>query len=400
MQIRKHNIIILITIAFCVTTNAQNFSVKGRLNTVQKNGFYAIDVTPELSSYIANDFRDLRIADDKEKTVPYIVRPTQPVFSSYNYFKLPIIKNELADSGRSVLIIQNNDAKKIAAIALILRNAAVARTATISGSDDANHWFTVDEDIYFQKQFVTDADKYVQTVQFPTSTYRYLKIVIDNGKNNPLNIIEAGIYTSDASSTALSYITNPAASFSQVDSADKNTYLHIKQPAAYHFTRIRLLIKGPHFYQRSIDILTGANTSSNELVSGKKTVFSVQPSNDSTFLIKIYNGDNPALQVDSVLTEQESKQVVTYLEAGKTYHLLMHDPLAIKPVYDLKQFKDSISYDIPTLQVVSVEKINSVQPADNSFISKNWIWPVIIIVLIVLGFFTLRLTREVGKRDV
>lgn len=82
MQIRKNNIIILISLAFCATAAAQNFSVKGLLNAVEKNGFYTIDVTPELSSYIANDFRDLRIADDKEKFVPYIVRSAQPAFSS------------------------------------------------------------------------------------------------------------------------------------------------------------------------------------------------------------------------------------------------------------------------------------------------------------------------------
>ena len=305
----------------------------------------------------------------------------------------------MADSGRSILIIQNNDAKKISAIALILRNAAVTRSATISGSDDANYWFAIDEDIHFQKQFVTDADKYIQTIQFPTSTYKYLKIVIDNRKNNPLNIIEAGMYADDEHRTTTSYITNPAPGIHQTDSADNITYLNIMQQAACHFSKVRLLIKGPHFYKRNIDIITSENKSSYELVSGKETVFDIEPCNDSTFLIKIYNGDNPALQVDSVLTEQESKQLVTYLEAGKNYHLLMHNTSAIKPVYDLKQFKDSIAYDIPSLQILSVEKINTAQPVNNTAIAKNWVWPVIIIMLIVLGFFTMRLTREVNKRN-
>jgi len=50
-----------------------------------------------------------------------------------------------------------------------------------------------------------------------------------------------------------------------------------------------------------------------------------------------------------VITEQEPKQIIVYLEKEKKYHLLMDDSLASKPVYDLQQFKDSISEDIPQL---------------------------------------------------
>lgn len=394
----KNNILVLISF-ICATAAAQNFSVKAKLEAVDKSGFYSINITPQLSSYITGDFRDLRIADNKEKFVAYIVRTTQPVFSARNYITLPVIKNALADSGRSELILQNNDARKISVIALILKNAAVSRTATINGSDDMDHWFTIDEDIYFQKQFVTGSDKYVQTIRFPTSTYKYLKIVIENRKNNPLNIIEAGIYADAEHTATLSYITNPVPAFNQKDSSDNITYLKIRQAASCHFDRIRLFIESPHFYKRNIDIVTSESTTSFELVSGKETPFNVETCNDTSFLIKIYNGDNPALKVDSVFTEQENKQIVTYLEAGKIYYLLMHDSSAINPVYDLKQFKDSISYDIQSLNIVSFEKLNTGKPGTGILVSKNWIWPVIIAMIIILVFFTVRLTKAVNTKD-
>lgn len=399
MQRLKNNIIFFIPFIFCAPVTAQNFSVKAKLDAVDKSGFYSINITPQLSSYIENDFCDLRIADDKEKFVAYILRTTKPAFSTRDYIKLPIIKNELADSGRSMLILQNHGEQKISVIALILKNAAVSRTATISGSDDINHWFTIDEDIYFQKQFVTDSDKYVQTIQFPTSTYKYLKIVIDNRKNNPLNIIEVGMYADTKNKATSSYTINPIPFFNQTDSTDNITYLNIKQVASYHFDKIRLLIKAPHFYKRNIDIVTSESTTLFELVSGKETAFDVQTCNDTSILIKIYNGDNPALKIDSVLTEQENKQIVTYLEAGKNYYLLMHDSSAIKPVYDLKQFKDSISFDIPALNIVSFEKLNTEQPNTGMRVSKNWIWPVIIAMIIILGFFSLRLIKAVNTKD-
>ena len=90
-------------------------------------------------------------------------------------------------------------------------------------------------------------------------------------------------------------------------------------------------------------------------------------------------------------------QLVTYLEAGKNYDLLMHDAAAQKPVYDLRQFQDSIGYTIPALRITRFEQVNAAQ-SNHAAISKKWIWPVIIIMLVVLAFFTVRLTREVGKR--
>jgi hypothetical protein len=397
MQLLKNNIIFLTSFLFCVATSAQKFSVKAKLDTVPKAGFYSIDITPQLGSHVAKDFRDLRIADDQGKFVPYILRTTQPVFATQDYTRLPVIKNELEDSGRSVLVIQNNSAQKISGIALRLRNAAVTRTAAISGSDDMHSWFTIYEDINFQKEFVTDSDKYVQTIHFPASSYRYLKIVVDNGKNNPLNIVEAGMYTEVEHNTNLPYTTNPLPVIHQTDSSDNITYLNVRQPAFYQFDRIGLLIKGPHFYERNMDIITSEGISSFELSSDKKPVFDLQDCNDSSFSIKIFNGDNSALLVDSVLTEQENRQIVTYLEAGKGYYLLMHDSSAVKPLYDLRQFKDSIPYNIPELHIISFEKLNATRQNAEG-ISTKWIWPAIIVMLIVLGFFTARLIKEVNNR--
>ncbi len=77
----------------------------------------------------------------------------------------------------------------------------------------------------------------------------------------------------------------------------------------------------------------------------------------------------------------------------------MHNSSAIKPVYDLRQFSDSIPATIPKLNVLAFEKINAATVKTGGFFSSKWIWPVIIIMIAVLAFFTVRLTREVNKRN-
>ncbi len=398
MQV-KNNILLLLSCIFCIAVAAQDFSVEARLDTISKTGFYELVITPELSSHVEADFRDLRIADAKEKFVPYIIRTTSASFSTQNYSRLPIVSNEIADSGRTVLILQNNTQQKISSLALLLRNAAVTRTAIISGSDNMNQWFAIDEDIYFQKAFVTDSDRYVQTIRFPASSYKYLKLVIDNRKNNPLNIIEAGVYADNIVTKSQPYTENPAPHFFQTDSSDNITYLSVKQEAAYHIDRIRIAIKAPHFYKRDVDVITSKGSTSFELISGKEPFFDLPAFDDSSFLIKIYNGDNPALQIEAVITQQVNKSIVTYLESGKRYTLRMHNSSAIKPVYDLRQFSDSIPATIPKLNVLAFEKINAATVKTGGFFSSKWIWPVIIIMIAVLAFFTVRLTREVNKRN-
>ena len=79
----------------------------------------------------------------------------------------------------------------------------------------------------------------------------------------------------------------------------------------------------------------------------------------------------------------------------------MHDSAAVKPVYDLQKFEDSIPVNPPQLNIVSFETIN---PASAAIISKmtlssTWLWTLIIVMLITLGFVTYRLTKEMSKKE-
>ena len=393
----KTNCVVCLSFILCAAVHAQHFSVKGKLEPVNKTGFYTINITPELSAHMATDFRDLRIADEDEKVIQYILATDQPSFINYNYSQLPILKNEVADSGRSVLIIENTAQRNISSIALLIRNAAVTRNSTISGSDDMDRWFTIAEDIYFEKKFTDKTDKYVQTIRFPVSSYKYLKITIANGRNNPLNIMEAGMYVDDKNNSSYPYTRNPSPSFLQTDSSDHNSYIKVTQPAPFHIDKVTLEIKGPKFFKRDVDILTRKGGSTLQLSSG--SIFFYMPTfNDRTWTIRIHNGDNPPLVIDSVLTEQESRKIIAWFEAGKNYHLLMGDSAATPPVYDLQQFKDSIPVSIPQLKILAVEKVDQNAAQPKQLIPSEWMWPAIVIMLAVLAFFTLRLTKEVQRK--
>ncbi len=396
---KKIKLLIYLLLFACIV-QAQKFTEKANLAPVTATGFYSIPVNPQLSSNATLSFSDVRVADNDNNFVPYIITSQKPSFTTSNYNKLPVIKNELTDSGKSELIIQNRVNQKIASVALLIRNAAVNRYATISGSDDMKKWFTIDENINLENITGNDTDRYVQTIDFPVSSYRYFKIVIDNKKNNPLNIIEAGSY-SNVKHTADAYIANPAPAFIQTDGADKYSYIIVHQNAAYHIDKINLQIESPKFFERDIYTINSFGISQFKISSNNVLNISPAAFNDKDWSIRIYNGDNPPLKIKAITLQQESKNIVTYLQAGKTYHLLMHDSTVATPVYDLQKFEDSIPAVIPRLKITSFKDIsgNNATVKSHFAISSTWLWILILAILAALGFITYKLMNEVKNKN-
>ena len=53
----------IVGLLYSFFATAQQFQYRSNLDTVTSSGFYAIPITPELSSHLKTDFSDFRIAD-------------------------------------------------------------------------------------------------------------------------------------------------------------------------------------------------------------------------------------------------------------------------------------------------------------------------------------------------
>ncbi|MBS1598167.1 MAG: hypothetical protein JST75_08065 [Bacteroidetes bacterium] len=396
----RNNSLWIIGICLSYWVQGQSFHHKAAVATVDKAGFYAIPVTSDLSSYTKKDFSDLRIIDDKFNPVPYLLKTKLPLLKP-GYFKpFKILSNILTDSGKTVLILENIDAEKINEISLRIKNTEVSRSFDISGSDDKIHWFSIVENMSLGSRYITDKDSYIENIGFPLSGYRYFRIIIYNGKNDPLNIIAAGRYLSADSIPALPLIDNPTLKYTRKDSSDHASYINVFNPRAFHIDHISLLVKGPKFFRRHADVFLGQQAIGNFIIATDSVFhFSLPVFNDSVFLIKIYNDDNPPLDIAGLSTAQGDEKIIAYLEPGKKYQMEMTNATATVPHYDLEDFKDSIPVNIPELKFSDIEPIvDETVVKDKSIFTQVWIWPVMVTVLLVLVLFTARLTKEVGKK--
>jgi len=397
----RNYIIPILCIFLFIGAEAQNYKNKADIELVDRTGFYSVAITPGVSRYLKTDFRDLRIVDEKGNAVPYIIKRSLPTIKPAEFKIFNIISNELADSGSSIMIIENSGKEKIADFYLKIKNASVSRKIDLNGSDDMRHWFSITENLMLEKKFITDDDSYFEKIDFPLSTYQYFRLTIYNGKNDPLKIISAGRYSGESLKTTAPFIENPMLKFAQKDSSNHVCYITVFNPEQYHVNNISIHIKGPKFFKRDVDVVAAGVTLGNFMVSSDSLFhFNLPAFKDSVFEIKVYNGDNPPLKITSVSTGQEIKKAIAYLESGMHYSLQMNSESAIMPHYDLQNFKDSISADVPEIKISNIEGFANKSVGENKSIFKQtWVWPIIFIVLLVLTFFTLRLLKDVSKKN-
>ena len=158
-------------------------------------------------------------------------------------------------------------------------------------------------------------------------------------------------------------------------------------------------MKAPRFFKRQVDILANDFLVGNFTIATDSLVnLSLPLLNDSVITIKIYNEDNPPLDISSITTTQDPEQIIAWLDSGKSYQLDMMSADAQPPRYDLVNFKDSIPENIKQVGVSHIVNISALSTVVPLVLFKNsWLWGILALVLVVLVLFTIRLTREVGK---
>jgi len=382
--------------------SAQNtFKYAAAIPKIDSAGFYKISLAPALIAKSNADFSDIRLIDQKGHFVPYITADNlpQPVNEKFIVFP-PAIAALKTDTGTS-FIVENTGNLPVNMLWVKLRNTAVKRSVSISGSDDGKRWFAIEEEVPLQDADLNSGGSYLQSLSFPASNYHYLKLLVNDKHKAPLKFLEAGIYTEQ--SVTKSYFLIPGVRVTQQDS-NKVTYIYIRLNDKYLVNKINLEITAPKYYKRDIAVyqIDGQSrslVSSAELYSGKSNNLLFAAKGDELEL-EVDNGDNLPLTVKNVAVFQADQFIVSYLDAGQSYQLLTGDAKATAPDYDLKFFIDSLHQRIPEMSTAAVLKNTAFQinatvvKKDNSLI----LWVSIAAALLLLSLLTWKMVAEVNNK--
>lgn len=405
----------LLLIAICCKAQTEGFAYKASLDSVKESGFYNIEILPTVNRHCKTDYSDIRIVNGQGKWVPHLLRmPGDEYHVATVIMDMPFVSKTVSAS--AVTCVVKSSERLVSSIELVMKNTSAQRSCSISGSMDGKEWFIINDSILLQEVAVTEGDKTKCTLNFPPSNYPYFKLVVDSKRADPVNIVQLGsvdgAYEAIPASAKKRLQDNPNCTLVQKDSA-KASYIQVTQPDAYQFEWLALQVSGVKYFNRKADIY---------IPDGKGHSFgkpghllqSITISNNSTlqfylpqvkakvFYLVVHNDDNLPLQMVSVKTALRYRLLSTYLEKGERYQLLMGNPRAVAPVYDLVQLNGKLPSNIPVLGIVG--PINETGAAKDEPVTtpkgnnRYLLWGSIGLALLALLYFTAKLLKEVNKQ--
>lgn len=396
------NICLLIAFLFIyLQTNAQEFAYAAKIDTIKTSGFYKIPILPQVNAKLQLSSFDLRIVNEQNKQIAYIIEQEEAAFRAQHFIDFPILKKEKEKDKQTHITIVNATKQSINDLLLITTNMQAKRFVNISGSNNLNDWYIIKENIELENYFDNNQATFVQSIGLPTVNYAYFKITILGEDILPVNIVQAGIYTQNY--TQGKYAELPIPSFKQIDSSNKKSYIQISFTDAYVIDKLKIEVSGPKFFKRNLNLYAGntINTSYpyTATINATTTQLSLAGLKSKNILLQINNDDNEPLKIQSIKAFQLQEYVLAYLEAGHQYKLLFGDSLAEQPVYDLAAFKDSINKNLPILNIGAIESIeyqSTTSPTSSS--NKYFLWIVLFVVVLILLLFSYKMVQEIKRK--
>jgi hypothetical protein len=280
----------------------------------------------------------------------------------------------------------------------------------LEGSHDHNGWFTVLENyrILSIKNDLTDFR--FTKLSFPLSTYRYYRLLIAGAENPELSrafltrqettagysrvypVKEIRITENKQSrQTEADLLFDPPVLLSRIAVGISDTF-DFYRPATikYLADSFRTELGWKHNYR---PLASGVLNSlgHNEFKFGSRLVHRLK--------ITIDNHDNRPLTIDTITAEGYVYEMTARFAGAERYFLVYGNARAVRPEYDIDRFAMNIPAMSATLELGEESVIGkTVGPATSPlFNDKGWLWATMSLILLLLGWFTLRMLKKAGR---
>ncbi|MBS1680906.1 MAG: hypothetical protein JST48_04270 [Bacteroidetes bacterium] len=391
------------------TVHGQQYHAEIHLPKVPKNGFYKIPVTPKIARYLVPGFTNLRILDESNQETPYLIREEIPVRQTEKFQKYEFERHKTKVS--TELVLKNPNRKSINNIYLKIRNADVAKEASLLGSDDHANWFAIKQKFNLSPIDGGSGTFEMKVLDFPMSNYLFYSLRISDSLSAPINILTAGYFEADTENGQYEEVPGKV-SFS-TDLNKKQSFITLSFDTVQFVDRIDLSMRGKQQYflrrasveePRERRVKKGKiekylyTLNEFEVSSTHPTQLYVQ-SRLKEFQIIIDNEDNQPLELTSLRAYQLNRYLITWLSANNDYIIKIGSENLMAPSYDLRFFSDSIPKQIASLPVGGALVYEKKEPLPDTsfFTNKNFIWTAIVLVVLLIGYMAVSLAKDVGK---
>lgn len=423
--------------------NAQIFHWESPVDTVAKDGYYRILLQPDVTSKLSANFPDVRIYDQDNIETPYLIYKDEATQGVDRFVTYEVSEKRYAHGCCSRITVKNSLGNPIDHIVLEVNNAKARREMTLTGSYDGVNFFAL-VDHFTVSSFDTyhkGARKTTSLLRFdfPLTDYKYYRFNFDDWTwwwhdyNQPIFVVRAGYL--EPTFIPEECLEIPQAITTQTDSAKKKqSYIRISFADSQYVDHLRFSMitrnKSGDYY-RAASLYQIVETTENGIKKESElflasTILSSLNANEinlgrmrvKDLVLRINNDDNQPLILDAVRAFQVKHYLVADLESNKRYFIRFGNDSIPAPVYDLAHFKDKIPAspevirsgirkDISAKQisVISAKKEaeakaeTAAKLGDSIFKDKKVIWGAIGIVILLLGFMTMKMLKEMKGKE-
>ena len=121
---------------------------------------------------------------------------------------------------------------------------------------------------------------------------------------------------------------------------------------------------------------------------------------EKDFYIEIENQDNQPLKISNVSFFQVPISVIADLKTSEKYTLKTGNPNAIAPNYDIENFKNSITAELPEAKIseIVMPKLSQKNIQEKQFWEQPWfMWVCICVGGIAVLYFSMSLLKDINK---
>ncbi len=372
--------------------------------------WHKIILNEALFGKVQNDFSDVRIygITNTQDTIeaPYLLRIKKEKIAEQTIAFKTV--NSAKNSEGYYVTYEIPESETINQIALSFKNQNFDWKVGLEGSHtNGGQWFTIIEDQRILS-INNDQTNYSFTdLTFPDSNYHYYRLLIKSPDKPELltasisydQTIPAHFETYSIKSLKVDHTKLTKHTVVDVDLGKKIplSYLKINVSDAIDYYRPVSIA----YIRDSVHTEKGWKYNYHHLTSGimtslEKNEFHFESTLVKQLRITLQNQDNQALTIENVEPKGYVHELVTRLNTPATYCLAFGKINDKVPSYDIAKVTTNIPENLTALQMGPVQEIQKKETdkAAPLFENKLWLWAVMIVIILILGWFTLTMMRN------
>ena len=398
---------------FGIVSFSQNFNWRAKVESVETAGYYKMFLNPEIISRLHHAFPDIRLYDEENNEIQYILKQKKTIYDKGKKNQLKIIKNKYRKFKHfTEVIVENVGNVEISNLVFKVINTNNPVFIKISGSTDKQKWYVLKKN-YPTVPDITNADTTeIKVMNLPRSDFRYFKILFYDYDEQNTEVLK--VYYHNLADIRAEYVRLPKPKITQKDTLDKSIVtVEFKYPQ--FIDMFTFGIQGPEYYIRKVQMMKDDTGS----VVGQGEEFYDQMKKDIWFgslksnrinladykaqkvVFVIDNKDNQPLKVYKVNAYQLKNYMVAYLLPDTKYHLFYGSKDANFPSYDLPYFKDTIPKVLPETYIYNIKKNSDAKSEINTIwnFPVRYLWFSIGLSALILIVISILLLKQMVKKD-